>query len=151
MEFEGRDGRDTRLLIPPLIGIYRRFSPVVWALLRVAAGVGLVIHGYPKIMDPMANIGMVESLGFHPGTFWSPALAATEFFGGLLLALGLLTRPAAFAVAISLGVTIYFHWIVKGEGYMGAEKSLLWTLICLFFAVHGGGRISLDRLIGREL
>lgn len=151
MDFERREFRETRLLIPPLAGVYRSLSPIVWALLRVAAGIGLVVHGYPKIMDPMANIGMVESLGFRPGTVWSPLLAITEFFGGLLLALGLLTRPAALATAISLAVTIYFHWIVKGEGYMGAEKSILWSSICLFFAVHGGGRISLDRMIGREL
>lgn len=145
------DYRDTTLLFRPLGGVYDTAGSIAWAILRFVAGAGLVYHGYPKIMDPMGSTGMVESLGFHPGAVWSPLLAGTEFFGGILLALGLLTRPAAFATFVSLAVTIYFHWIFKGQGYEGAEKSILWSAICLFFAFNGGGRISLDRMLGREI
>ena len=77
-------------------------------------------------------------------------LAATEFFGGLLLALGLLTRPAAFATSIVLCVTTYFHWVVQAEGFSGAEKSLLWLAITLYFVAHGGGRLSVDRAMGKQ-
>ena len=89
-------------------------------------------------------------MGFVPGTFWSPLLSFTEFFGGLLLAIGLLTRPAAVATSILLLVTIYYHWIFKDQGWAGSEKSILWVAMTLFFAVHGGGRLSADRRIGKE-
>lgn len=144
------EGQQGRLLIPALGGLYGSLGGFAWALLRVVAGLALVTHGAGKIVDPFGNIGMVEGLGFYPGFVWSPLLAATEFFGGLLLAAGLLTRPAALAATISLLVTVWFHWIVQGEGYAGAEKSILWSAICFFFAIHGGGRFSVDRAIGRE-
>lgn len=139
------------LVLPRLGRLYAYLGDPSFAALRVIAGVALMTHGYGKILDPFGAVNMVESLGFFPGRFWSPALAATEFFGGLLLALGLLTRLAAVAVTVVLAVTIYFHWVAAGQGYGGAEKSILWTAITLLFVVHGGGRLSLDRLLRREI
>ncbi len=139
------------LVFRALGGFYCCLTVFAETLLRVLAGGLLATHGYGKIFDPFANIDMVESLGFFPGAIWSPALAATEFFGGILLAIGLLTRPAALGATIVLLVTVWFHWIVKGEGLMGAEKSILWAAITFYFFARGGGRVSLDRTIGREI
>lgn len=139
------------LVLPRLGSLYARLRDPSFAILRVIAGVALMTHGYGKILDPFGAAGMVESLGFFPGELWSPALAVTEFFGGLLLALGLLARPAAVATTVVLAVTVYFHWVVAGQGYSGAEKSILWAAITFFFAVHGGGRLSLDRCLHREI
>lgn len=133
-----------RLIVPQAAPLYAGGHEGVETLLRVVAGLLLVTHGYGKIVNPFGAAGMVESLGFYPGVFWSPLLAATEFFGGILVAIGLFTRPAAFAAAIVLLVTVYFHGIVKAEGLGGAEKSILWTAIFLFFAIRGGNRHSLD-------
>jgi len=94
---------------------------------------------------------MVQGIGFYPGWFWATALAATEFFGGLLLIAGFLTRPAAFATTIVLLVTVWFHWVQLGQGYKGAELSIIWASVTLFFALNGAGRYSVDRLIGREV
>ena len=85
-----------------------------------------------------------------PGVFWSPLLSFTEFFGGILIALGLLTRPASFAALFVLLVTVWFHWVTQGQGYGGAEKSILWSAIFLFFVIRGGNRHSVDARIGRE-
>ncbi|WP_312419026.1 DoxX family protein [Shinella sp.] len=139
-----------RLIIPKLGGLYAALHESAETILRVAAGLLLVTHGYGKIMNPFGAVGMVESLGFYPGFFWSPLLAATEFFGGILVAIGLFTRPAAFASMIVLAVTVYFHGVVKAEGLMGAEKSILWTLIFLFFAVRGANSHSVDAKLGRQ-
>ncbi|MDQ1197225.1 DoxX family protein [Agrobacterium sp. SORGH_AS 787] len=133
-----------RLIVPAIAPIYNSTHELVETILRVVAGVLLVTHGFGKITTPFGAVGMVESLGFYPGVFWSPLLAATEFFGGILVAIGLLTRPAAFAAFIVLMVTVYFHWIVRSEGLVGAEKSVLWSAIFLFFAVRGGNRHSVD-------
>lgn len=139
-----------RLIIPSLGGLYSRLSESAETILRVATGLLLATHGYGKILNPFGATGMVESLGFYPGAFWSPLLSATEFFGGILIAIGLFTRPAAFAGMIVLAVTVYFHGIVQGEGLGGAEKSILWTLILLFFAVRGANSHSVDAKIGRQ-
>lgn len=139
-----------RLIIPGLGRIYALGQPLSETLLRVLAGVALVVHGFPKITDPMGMAGMLDGMGFAPGVFWSPLLAATEFFGGILLILGLLTRPAAFATMIVLVTTIYAHWVLMDQGWSGAELSILWSAILLFFVMRGGNRFSLDAMIGRQ-
>lgn len=139
-----------RAILPALEKIYLPLDTFAETLLRVLCGVLLVAHGYGKIVNPFGAAGMVESLGFYPGVFWSPLLAATEFFGGILIAIGLLTRPAAFAATIVLLVTVYFHGIVQGEGLGGAEKSILWAAILFFFAVRGANSQSVDAKLGKQ-
>lgn len=133
-----------RLFVPALAPVYRSGHDGVETLLRLVAGGFLVIHSASKIVDPFGAVQMVEGLGFYPGVFWSPLLAITEFFGGILLAIGLLTRPAAFAATIVLLVTVYFHWIQLDQGFSGAEKSLLWVAMTLYFVIRGGNRHSVD-------
>jgi len=139
-----------RLIIPALGGLYSGLHDLAETILRVVAGLALVTHGASKIVNPFGAVEMVEGLGFYPGAFWSPLLSATEFFGGILIAIGLLTRPASFAAMIVLLVTVWFHWITVGQGYSGAEKSILWAAIFLFFAIRGGNRHSVDARIGKE-
>jgi putative oxidoreductase len=139
-----------RLILPSLSGLYAALGESAETILRVAAGALLVTHGYGKILNPFGASGMVESLGFYPGALWSPLLAGTEFFGGILIAIGLFTRPAAFAAMIVLAVTVYFHGIVQAEGLGGAEKSILWTLIMFYFVIRGSNSHSVDAKIGRQ-
>jgi putative oxidoreductase len=84
-----------------------------------------------------------------------------EFFGGLLLLLGLFTRPVAFILSGTMAVA-YFQmhawtafqkqglaagfWPLQNRG----ELAALYCFVFLFFAVAGGGTWSLDRLLGRE-
>lgn len=143
------DNSRERLIIPGLGPLYTKLHDSAETLLRVIAGGFLAIHGSGKIVNPFGAAEMVEGLGFYPGTFWSPLLAATEFFGGILIALGLLTRPAAFAGMIVLLVTVWFHWVTMGQGFSGAEKSILWAAILAFFVVRGGNRQSIDARLGK--
>ncbi|MFB2553305.1 DoxX family protein [Ensifer soli] len=139
-----------RLLLPALDRVYAGLGVSAETLMRVVAGALFAVHGYGKILNPFGAVGMVEGLGFYPGVFWSPLLAATEFFGGILIAIGLFTRPAAFAGLIVLLVTVYVHGVVRAEGLMGAEKSILWSAIFLYFAVRGSNGQSVDARIGRQ-
>ena len=143
------DASRGRLIIPVFGRLYSSLHDGAETLLRVVAGGFLTIHGSQKIANPFGAAEMVEGLGLYPGAFWSLLLSCTEFFGGILIAIGLLTRPAAFAGMVVLLVTVWFHWITVGQGFSGAEKSLLWATILLFFVIRGGNRQSVDARIGK--
>jgi putative oxidoreductase len=139
-----------RLIVPALSSLYAALHDSAETLLRVVAGAALVTHGLGKVVDPFGATGMVESLGFYPGAFWSPLLSFTEFFSGILVAVGLLTRPASFAAMFILLVTVWFHWVSLDQGYSGAEKSILWASIFFYFLIRGGNRHSVDARLGKQ-
>lgn len=144
------DGRDAPRLILPFLGpVYAGLSGLAETLLRVVCGSALLVHGAGKIVDPFGAVQMVEQIGFYPGVLWSPLLSICEFFSGLLLPIGFLTRPAAVVATVILLVTVYFHWVLLGQGFMGAEKSILWAAVTIFFAVNGARTLSVDRIVGR--
>ncbi|TWF56516.1 DoxX family protein [Neorhizobium alkalisoli] len=105
------DNEPKELFIPALGGFYEHVAqPMAWTIFRVAIGGMLVLEGWPKLMAPMAQVGFVEGLGFHPGWLFSPMLAVMQVFGGLLIALGLFTRPAALANGVMLAITLWYHF-----------------------------------------
>lgn len=141
-----------RLILPGLGKIYAGLSELAETILRVVAGGALVTHGYTKILNPFGAAGMVEGIGLFPGpaSMWSLLLSITEFFGGIFLAIGFLTRPWALGGFIVLAVTVYFHWVLQGEGWAGSEKSVIWASVMLFFVIRGANRHSVDARIGRQ-
>lgn len=105
------ENKQEELIIPFLAPVYATIAqPMAWSIFRLAVGGMLVIEGWPKIVAPLAQVGFVESLGFYPGWFWSPFLAALQFFGGMFIAVGLFTRPIALANAVMLAITLWFHY-----------------------------------------
>jgi putative oxidoreductase len=146
------------LIVPSLAPVYAALSPLAEPLVRVTAGLLLVPHGAQKLFGLFGGGGIagtaqfLDSAGYAPGLLWALLIGLTELGGGLLLALGLLTRPAAAAVAAFLAVAVVHH-LPKGffwpEG--GFEYPLLWCVVALAFAVRGGGRYSLDAALGREV
>ena len=141
-----------RLILPALGKTYSSLFELAETILRVVAGGALVTHGYAKILNPFGAAGLVEGLGLFPGpaSVWSLLLSVTEFFGGIFLAIGFLTRPAALGGFIILIVTVYFHWVLRGEGWAGSEKSVIWASVMFFFVIRGANRHSVDAMIGRQ-
>lgn len=138
-----------RLIIPALGGFYRAFAqPAAWVALRVAVGAVLALEGWWKMTAPMAMTGFVESIGFYPGWFWSPFLAALQFFGGLAIVIGLFTRPVALANAVMLAITLWFHAVNPyGDAFLtqaGIEaltsNSELFTPQAMRRLADGGGQ-----------
>jgi putative oxidoreductase len=146
--------REPQPLLPFLTPFYDFIIPWTWPLVRVAVGWDLMVHGYGKILRGMS--GQAETLarsGFDWGVPFAVFLTIVELGGGICIALGLLTRFWAAAIAIEMGVlTFYLYW---GNGFSwlnrGYEYTLLWGMIALAIALRGGGPYSLDRKIGREL
>ena len=119
------------------------------ALLRVLAGVALAVnHGASKVKDPSQIISGADRLGFPMPTFFGWMAAISEFFGGILLALGLATRPAAFLMACTMFTAAFVHH--GGDSFKQREPALLFLFIALLYLIAGSGRYGVDALLRRK-
>ena len=75
-------------------------------VLRVMAGAGIARHGYQKVFEGQVQ-GLTAAMGFPMPAVFAWAAALSEFLGGILVALGLLTRPAAFFVFATMSVAAF--------------------------------------------
>jgi putative oxidoreductase len=144
----------TRLIIPALGPLYERLAPLSYPLIRFVTGATLVPHGAQKLFGgDLAGMAQgFSAMGLEPALPLVYLVMITEFFGGICIALGFLTRPVAVAVVIFMAVAVTkVHW---PHGYFwtngGFEYPLLWGLVALAIAFRGGGALSVDRAIGRE-
>jgi len=132
-----------------------RMVPIAYKFARVYSALLIMPSGYEKVFhDGAARIaaGNVLKTGLQPPLFWAWAVAYLEFYGMILLALGLLTRPIAFAFAIEMAVIAFMIQMPNGYFWTsrGAEFALMLFVVCLAFVFGGGGRHSIDRHLGRE-
>ena len=152
------DTHEQKLLIPGLKSFYDCVAPYVYPMVRFAAGAILIPHGWGKVMNTgmtaVAAGGIGKLVG--GGALALPTayyVSYLELIGGALIAIGLFTRPVAAAIAIEFAViTFMVHWprgfSAGGGGY---EFPLLWGVLFFAIALRGGGWLSLDRKIGKEL
>ena len=143
-----------RLIFPGLAGLYQGFAPFSYAFMRFATGAVLFPHGVHKIfLDPIArSAATIAQHGMPMALVLAYCTYFAEFVAAACLALGLFTRIAAVIVWIEMAVIIFvFQWQF---GYFwtnhGYEYALLWLLLCTAIFFRGGGRYSLDHLIGKE-
>jgi len=76
-------------------------------------------------------------------------LGTLEFFGCALLAVGFLTRPIAAMLTFEFVIVTFCVQMPRGYGE-NVEYTLMLLVMAALFAANGGGRYSIDRLIGRE-
>lgn len=145
-------------LVPVFGAISNALSPFAEPLVRVTAGLLLVPHGAQKLFGWFGGYGVEATGQFFAAKLGLPASLALlagliEFFGGLLLAIGLLTRPVAALVFGLMAVAVV--QVHLGVGFFwtngGFEYPLFWGIVALSFAIRGGGRYSVDALVGREI
>lgn len=135
-----------------LIGATPRAASADAALfvLRVVAGLSLAFgHGLGKIPPSPGFVQMVGGLGFPAPELFAWGATVTEVGGGMLVALGLLTRPAATLVAVNMVVVTFVA--NAGKAFGDLELGLLYGVIMLAFAVLGAGRYSLDAGLRRRI
>jgi putative oxidoreductase len=126
-------------------------------ILRLGLAVLFLYSGYIKIVGPSSKTVSDTQWGAN----WLPnepeivrplappiqvAVAWSELLGGLLLALGLLTRVAALGIALIMAGTIY--WYTGAQGLKGGyDYNLAVIVMCLALIISGGGTLAVDRLI----
>lgn len=117
---------------------------------RVFCGVSFIVHGTPKIlnlngaMESVGRVGLPEFLGV--------PIALLEFFGGILLLVGLFVRwvaPILIAEAAVAGVWVHGRWGWNVYDY-GYEFSLALVLLLLTAWLLGPSPISIDGRMGRR-
>lgn len=150
---------DRSLVIPALSPLYESLGSFTEPALRIAAGVFLVPHGAQKLFGWFGGYGLEatgqffqDQLGYSNGYLAALGAGSVEFFGGLLLALGLFTRLSAAAITVLLLVALTVHLpngFFWNEG--GIEYPLLWAILTASFVIRGGGAYSLDAAIGKEI
>ncbi len=128
---------------------WRSWTPYLQALLRIVTGFLFIWPGSMKLFAyPMAM----------PGGMRAPLLSqigiggVLEFFGGILMCLGLGTRITAFILSGEMAVAYWQFHAPKGFMPMlnGGEEAALYCFVFLFFSAAGAGPWSVDALLGRR-
>jgi putative oxidoreductase len=119
-----------------------RYSPYALAVLRIIAALLFIEHGTQKLF----NFPPLPSGGLPPpfSLFWIGAIM--EFVGGLLILIGLFTRPVAFILAGEMAVA---YWMVHAPmnpfpAVNGGDAAILFCFIFLLFVFSGSGAWSVD-------
>ena len=130
------------------------------AIIRLVLGVIFFAHGAQKMLGWFGGYGFTGTMGFFTSVMRIPAMFAflaivAEFFGGLSLIFGFLTRIAALGIFSNMIVAVamvhhqfgfFMNWTgaQKGEGY---EYHVLVLAITAFLMIRGAGAASIDRAL----
>jgi putative oxidoreductase len=136
--------------------LHAALRPIGYPVMRIAVGLALVPHGWTKLDVLLGGhaAGMEKLFaahGFVPAAFWVTVVALVEFFGGLMLAFGFLTRLAAVAVGIDLLLALVTVLLPRAGFTPPVQLVLMWGLMVFGIGCIGGGAFSVDALIGKEL
>ncbi len=127
--------------------------------LRLVAGLIFTAHGAQKLFAWFGGYGLdgtgqwMESIGLAPGYLMALMAGSAEFFGGLFLIIGFLTRPTSFVLAITMLVAIFSVHIDNGlfmtnNGY---EFGLALFAMSVSLMFSGAGKLSLDNVVAQRL
>lgn len=126
---------------------------------RLAAGVIFTAHGAQKLFGWFGGYGLegtagwMASIGLEPGYLLALMAGSAEFFGGLFLIFGLLVRPTALVLAITMIVAIVTVHLENGlfMSNNGYEFALALLAISVGLVFRGAGSVSIDRKIQQRL
>lgn len=124
-----------------------RVAAATHTILRVGAGLLFWMHGMPKLFGWFGGMG---PQGGSAELFSLMGLAGVlEVFGGILITLGLLTRPVAIVLALEMLVAYFMSHAPRGAipYENGGELALLYMVVWIFLAGNGAGPWSVDAAI----
>jgi len=148
------------------LALFEPITDVCILALRLATCTLMIHHGFDKIqnVDGFSLNVVAKFFGFLPGdpSFWTLSAAGTQVVGSVLLALGILSRPVAFSMMMTMAVAVIFHLLNTGvEGFPLAvvsqhsynyELAAMYVGVLAYFSASGAGRYSFDeKVLGGEL
>ncbi len=142
-----------------LKNIFTSNNSVSSLVLRVPVGIILSAHGAQKLFAWFGGYGLegtgqwMECIGLAPGFIMALLAGSAEFFGGLALIVGLLTRPAALISAFTMVIAIFSVHASNGlfMSNNGYEFALALLAATSALTIQGGGKFSIDTLISEKL
>lgn len=145
-----------KALIAKLLTSAPSFAPLA---LRIPIGIILMAHGSQKLFGWFGGYGLegtgqwMASIGLTPGYLMALMAGSSEFFGGLLIIIGLLTRPTALVLSFTMVVAIFSVHIGNGLflSNNGYEFGLALLAATVSLAVSGAGKLSADNLLAARL
>ena len=113
---------------------------------RLVIGLSIAFsHGIGKVPPSDGFVSAVASMGFPLPLMFAWMAGLSEFLGGLLIALGLFARPAAFFLLQTMIVAVFIlHW---GAPFNKIELGVLYGSACVMILCIGVGRYSLDAIL----
>lgn len=142
-----------------LKNIFTTNNSIANIMLRVPVGIILSAHGSQKLFAWFGGYGLegtgqwMESIGLAPGFLMALLAGSAEFFGGIALMLGFLTRPAAIVSAFTMIIAIFSVHFSNGlfMSNNGYEFALTLLAVNVALAIQGGGKYSVDSAIANKL
>src|ERR1019366_7658824 len=149
--------------MPMFRKLFSTSDDFVITIVRLVLGVTFFMHGAQKMLGWFGGYGFHGTMGFFTQQMGIPAPLAflaicAEFFGGIGLLVGLLSRVAALGIIVNMLVAIatvhhvngfFMNWTgqQKGEGF---EFHLLAIALAIVVLIKGSGAVSIDRAIASE-
>ena len=125
-----------------------RWAPALQSILRIVTAFLFIAHGTQKLIgfpsaEPRAGVALVSLLGL---------ASVIEIVGGVLMFLGLFTRPVAFLLAGEMATAYFMSHVPRGFWPLvnRGEPAVFFCFTWLFFAAAGPGPWSLDALLRRR-
>ncbi len=121
------------------------FSPQLLSALRIIAAFCFSLHGLQKMFGAFGG-----TVAQFPTLIW--VAGVLETFGGLLLLLGLFTRPVAFLLSGQMAVAYFMAHVPRGFWPIanGGELAAVYSFLFLYLAAAGGGSWSVDSILARK-
>lgn len=134
-----------------MLSNFERIRPAVALVGRVVLGAIMLAHGWSKVIPRRSLYNFAHTVAHMGLPYWLGYVAAfTEFFGGIVLILGLLIPVASVGVAIEMAVAILKVHLRHGlTGPQGYEFPLSVLAVALFLLADGPGYLALDRIVFR--
>jgi putative oxidoreductase len=127
-------------------GVLGRYSPYLYALMRIAFGLMFMQHGAQKLF------GLLTDRGPQPLMSLVGLAGVIEFFGGLLIVIGLFTSLVTFLCSGEMAVAYFLRHAPQGFFPIqnGGELAVLYCFAFLYMASRGSGPLSVDAMMGRN-
>lgn len=132
--------------------MYRTWNDWAPLPLRIVVGIGMMVHGYPKLFSSQGHegfVGMLSGMGIPAPGLMAWVVGIVEFFGGLALILGAFVLIVGALVVVDMLVAIFMVHLPNGflVGDGGYELALLYLAGTLSIMLSGAGALSVDRMM----
>ena len=125
-------------------------EPLVRSILRIVAGLMFSLHGFQKLFGAFGGLGDRGAKAEFFTLIW--AAGFLETVGGLMILVGLFTRPTAFILCGQMAVAYFMSHAPRGFWPIvnGGELAALYCFVFLWLSAAGAGPLSVDKLLGRK-